>query len=57
MMEINKNAVVVWLRERHGNCLRLAEQRRGLDRQGWLDDAAFFAAAITLIEAKHGGFN
>lgn len=42
-----------WLAEREANCLRLAEHKRGQDRAGWLEDAAYFKSAIDqLAEAK-----
>lgn len=31
-----------WVRERYENCLRLAETKSGLDRDGWLNDADYF---------------
>lgn len=34
-----------WLQERHENTLRLAKQKRGEDRDGWLEDAWYLANA------------
>lgn len=42
-------ATVRWLTERHANCLRIAKQKAGADRDGWLDDARHFAAAIAFL--------
>lgn len=41
--------VVEWLKERRTNCLRLAQQKIGADRLGWLEDAEYFKAAIMAI--------
>lgn len=34
-----------WLQERHENTLRLAKQKRGEDRIGWMEDASYFSRA------------
>ncbi len=39
-----------WLHERADNCRAIASQKRGADRDGWLEDARYFDMAITTIE-------
>lgn len=38
--------VAEWLTERMDNCHRLAAQKNGVDRAGWLDDAEYFRLAV-----------
>ncbi len=55
MSELSELTLAEWLEERHANTLRLAKQKRGEDRKGWLEDASYFArareAVRLLIEA------
>lgn len=51
MTDLTPEAVSAWLRERQKNCERHAKTRREEDRAGWLDDAAYFGAAISLLAA------
>lgn len=50
--QLSPEEVKAWLGDRLANCKRLASHKSGADRDGWLDDAAFFSAAIGLIDVK-----
>lgn len=47
--------VADWLQERLDNCQRLAAQKKGKDRDGWLQDARYFAEALNAIAAAAEG--
>lgn len=51
----DREMLIKWLMERRSNCLRLAKNKRGIDRIGWEEDADYFGKAIYYIE--QGGFN
>jgi hypothetical protein len=36
-------SLIDWLEERRQNALQIAKTKRGEDRQGWLEDASYFA--------------
>ena len=44
--------LIEWVKERHANCIRLADSKRDADRVGWLLDAGYFAKIITLLTAR-----
>jgi hypothetical protein len=41
--------VDMWVRERLENCLRIAKERTGKDRDGWLEDAKYFRAILARL--------
>lgn len=42
-----------WLAERRDNCYRIMEQKPESERQGWLEDAAYFEAARLVVEERY----
>jgi hypothetical protein len=51
--ERSVEVLISWLNERLDNCQRIAAQKRGADRMGWLEDAAYFReAAAALLREK-----
>ncbi len=44
-------SVVEWVRERLDNCERHAGLRAGKDRDGWLEDAAYFREILAILAA------
>lgn len=41
-----------WVRERLDNCQRLAAQKTGADRDGWLEDAQYFSEILTRLDTS-----
>jgi hypothetical protein len=46
------NELAGWLRERRDNARHIADLRQGTDRNGWLEDAAYFDWAVKIVEAS-----
>jgi hypothetical protein len=55
MRAMNLAQLARWLNERRDNCERIAASKQGYDRAGWLDDMAYFSAAIELVDAVSDG--
>ena len=51
-----KPTLIEWLRERYENCLRHARQKPGWDRDGWLEDAAYFKEALDRLNAGNPNY-
>lgn len=51
ILEIDHEELIKWLAERRDNCLRIAEEKTGEDRLGWLIDAAYFDQALKELRA------
>lgn len=47
--------VLEWAEERYENTLRLAAEKTGSDRDGWLEDAAYWHRIVEMIEAYWRG--
>lgn len=43
-------SILAWAQERYENTLRLSDEKNGEDRDGWLEDAAYWRAIIELIQ-------
>ncbi len=41
---MTQQEVLEWVRERYDNCIRIAAQKTGPEKAGWLTDAAYFEA-------------
>lgn len=45
-----KLVLIHWLEERLENCILIAKNKAGVDRDGWNEDAAYFTLAIRAIK-------
>jgi hypothetical protein len=44
-------SVVEWARERYENSERIAAQKTGTDRDGWLEDVAYWRAIVSVLSS------
>ena len=47
--DFSREQVIRWLEERRDNCTRLASLMPAPDRDGWLEDGAYFEAAVRML--------
>ena len=45
----SREQVLWWVQERLDNCQSIASVKKGVDREGWMDDASYFAAILSLL--------
>ena len=38
-----------WVRERLANCKRIAAEKQGIERDGWLEDVRYFSEILDLV--------
>jgi hypothetical protein len=43
-----------WLEERLANSMRLAREKAGEDRAGWVQDAAYYAKTLAILRTLSG---
>jgi hypothetical protein len=43
-----------WIEERLANSLRLADEKNGDDRAGWVQDAAYYAKTLAILRTLSG---
>ncbi len=43
-----------WLEEQLANSMRLAEEKTGDDRAGWIEDAAYYAKTLAILRTLSG---
>ena len=46
---MTRESVRDWLRERAQNAMSIALEKSGAEKDGWLEDVAFFSAAAALV--------
>lgn len=46
--------LIEWVQERYDNCIRIANQKQGSDKFGWLMDAVHFERILKVLAAVKG---
>ncbi len=54
---MKREEVVRWLEDRREYAMRVAKDKTGSDRQGWIEDGDYLGAAIQLIKVRRAPFS
>ena len=56
---MNTQPLIEWLMDRRDNCARIMDTKPESEKAGWLEDAAYFEAAILALSERYfiGGDN
>lgn len=52
---MTRDKILWWVQERLDNCQSIASVKKGVDREGWMEDASYFAAILSLLTKDTNG--